>query len=91
MQIQKNKFINRISGQGMTEYIIIVALIAIAAIGAFTYFGKTARNQVAGMAQELSGKSGAAAIGQAGAAAEKAVAQGAEKKGLATFDKGNIE
>ncbi len=31
-------------GQGMTEYIIIVALIAIAAIGAFTMFGDVVRN-----------------------------------------------
>ena len=48
-------------GQGMTEYIIIVALIAIAAIGVFRLFGDTARNQVAGMAQELSGNDGTAA------------------------------
>jgi len=26
-------------GQGMTEYIIIVALIAVAAIGVYSYFG----------------------------------------------------
>lgn len=37
-------------GQGMTEYIIIVALIAIAAIGSFRYFGQTARSQVAAAA-----------------------------------------
>jgi pilus assembly protein Flp/PilA len=30
-------------GQGMTEYIIITALIAIAAIAAVTYFGSTVR------------------------------------------------
>ena len=42
-------------GQGMTEYIIIVALIAIAAIGVYSYFGETIRHQTAGMAQEMSG------------------------------------
>jgi Flp pilus assembly pilin Flp len=43
-------------GQGMTEYIIIVALIAIAAIGVFNFFGKTVRNQGAAMAQGLAGE-----------------------------------
>ncbi len=42
-------------GQGMTEYIIIVALIAVSAIGVYSFFGKTIRNQVAGLAKEISG------------------------------------
>lgn len=42
-------------GQGMTEYIIIVALIAIAAIAVFTFFGDVVRGQVGGMAAELGG------------------------------------
>ena len=32
-------------GQGMTEYLIIVALIAIAAIGVYSFFGQTAQQQ----------------------------------------------
>ncbi len=43
-------------GQGMTEYIIIVALIAVAAITAYSFFGKTVRQQLSGVAIELSGK-----------------------------------
>ena len=58
-------------GQGMTEYIIIVALIAIAAIAAYSFFGKTMRNQVGGMAAELSGKSASTSIGAAGTATSK--------------------
>ncbi|MCH8846651.1 MAG: hypothetical protein IIC11_07955, partial [Proteobacteria bacterium] len=42
-------------GQGMTEYIIIVALIAIAAIAVYSIFGDVIREQVGGMAQELAG------------------------------------
>lgn len=42
-------------GQGMIEYIIIVALIGVAAIAVYSAFGRTARNQTAGMAKELSG------------------------------------
>lgn len=59
-------------GQGMTEYIIIVALIAIAAIGVFRFFGDTARNQVAAMAMELGGENGTTAQGRAKTQAEEA-------------------
>lgn len=53
-------------GQGMTEYIIIVALIAISAIVVYNLFGSTVREQVGDMAAELGGgeaKSTAAATG----------------------------
>ncbi|WP_291511853.1 hypothetical protein [Acidithiobacillus sp.] len=40
----------------MTEYLIVVALIAIAAIAVFSRFGQTMRYQVAGIAGELVGK-----------------------------------
>lgn len=43
-------------GQGMTEYIIITALIGIAAIAAFTAFSDTVQSQVATMSEELGGK-----------------------------------
>ena len=42
-------------GQGMTEYIIIVALIAIAAIAIYGLFGDTIRGQMGQMTQELAG------------------------------------
>lgn len=45
-------------GQGMTEYIIIVALIAIAAIGIFGKFGDVVSNQMAASANELAGTNG---------------------------------
>ena len=52
-QFSRRKFLK---GQGMMEYIIIVALIAVAAIGVYSSFGQTARNQSAGLAKELSGR-----------------------------------
>ena len=75
-------------GQGMTEYIIIVIVVAIAAIGVYMYFGKTVREDVAGMAQEMAGQdsktsreAAATAAGDAGAGGE------AEKtKGLGSYD-----
>ena len=45
-------------GQGMTEYIIIVALIAIAAIAVYSIFGDTVRTQVGNMSKELAGEKG---------------------------------
>lgn len=57
----KNRRFKKSLGQGMTEYIIIVGVIAVAAIGTFGYFGDTIENQVAGMAQELGGGDGTAA------------------------------
>ena len=43
------------TGQGMTEYIIIVALIAIAAIGVYNLYGRTLRHQTGAVAASLGG------------------------------------
>jgi len=59
-------------GQGMTEYIIIVALIAIAAIGIFGKFGDVIGNQMAATSNELAGKSGDDLVTAARAQADKA-------------------
>ncbi|MBV8032781.1 MAG: pilus assembly protein [Betaproteobacteria bacterium] len=72
-------------GQGMTEYIIIVALIAIAAIGVYSFFGQSIRGQTAGMAQEMAG--GKAQEGQniAKTAADSAKTSAAASKSLGTY------
>ncbi|WP_449446970.1 pilus assembly protein [Thermomonas brevis] len=77
------------AGQGMTEYIIIVALIAIAAIGVFSMFGKTVRNQAAGLAKELSGNKADTAIQQAGTAAQSAQTRANTDKGMKEYNKDN--
>jgi type IV pilus assembly protein PilA len=71
-------------GQGMTEYIIIVALIAIAAIAAYGFFGDTLRSQVGGMASELSGQSGTASVTSAKTAA-KSTAKESKTAGLSNY------
>ncbi|MBL1141267.1 MAG: hypothetical protein HND53_04465 [Proteobacteria bacterium] len=69
-------------GQGMTEYIIIVALIAIAAIAVYTVFGDVIREQTGAMTAELAGGDGST-IGSDGAARQtEAQAAG----GAATLD-----
>ena len=45
-----------IRGQGMSEYLIIVGLIAVAGIAVMGLFGGAVRNQLGGMAQELAGE-----------------------------------
>lgn len=72
-------------GQGMTEYIIIVALIGVAAIAVYQYFGETIRAQTSGIANEVAGKSARTAIDAAGAAAGKADKERKEK-GLDAYE-----
>ena len=46
---------SRRSGQGMTEYIIIVALVAIASIAVVTIFGNQIRSLFSASTQQLQG------------------------------------
>ncbi len=72
-------------GQGMTEYIIIVALIAVAAIGVYSYFGQTLRSQTAGIASEIAGKDSAANITKAQESATKAGDTAEKTKSLGSY------
>jgi Flp pilus assembly pilin Flp len=54
-----NKLLKNQKGQGMTEYLIIVALIAIAAIGVVTVFGSDIRQLFNATTNSLSGGQGA--------------------------------
>ena len=80
-----SKFRNAIrdeSGQGMTEYIIIVALIAIAAIGVITVFGDNIRMLFGASADALAGKETTLETYEAG--------DKAKFKGLADFNEGHL-
>jgi len=78
-------------GQGMTEYIIIVALISVAAIGVYSYFAKTVRNQVSGLAAEMSGKSAGDSIEKAQTAASMAKEKADADYTLANYNEGGNE
>ena len=56
MTIRRNR-----KGQTMLEYIIIVALIAIALITVFTYFGRATAKKVAGATEAISEEEGKSA------------------------------
>lgn len=73
------KSLRKKRGQGMTEYIIIVALVAVAAIAVYQLFGQVIRSQTAAMAKELAGEDGTAESQVAQQAAESAAAQTAAK------------
>jgi Tfp pilus assembly protein FimT len=73
-------------GQGMTEYIIVVALVAIAAIGVYTAFGKTLRGQMAVTAQALAGNSASDARAEANTGGEDATTQAQRGVQLDNFD-----
>ncbi|MGX5914419.1 Flp family type IVb pilin [Aliidiomarina sp. Khilg15.8] len=73
-------------GQGMTEYIIVLALIAIAAIGVYSFLGKSVRNQVAGVAQEISGQSAADQVSAAQQAAQQASTNANQDYELGNYD-----
>lgn len=75
-------------GQGMTEYIIIVALIAIAAIAVYGFFGDAIRSQVGAMTTQLAGGSGTTSKTAAATAATKGDAAGAKTGSLSTFSEG---
>lgn len=60
MNLNKFSSKSKARGQGMTEYIIIVALIAVAAIGVYSMFGETVKKQTGSMAAALAGDNGTA-------------------------------
>jgi Flp pilus assembly pilin Flp len=82
-KMNKKLMMKKARGQGMTEYIIIVALIAIAAIGVITLFGDNIR--------ALFGQSANALAGETTVTKRTNVSKGKdmEQKGLKNFSENN--
>lgn len=89
MKMQQGRNLKFQQGQGMTEYIIVVALVAISAIAVFQLFGQTLRSQTAAIARELAGEDGSTESQAARTASELAAGQTAAKS-LKSFT-GNAE
>ncbi|GAA0227771.1 hypothetical protein GCM10009125_15970 [Castellaniella daejeonensis] len=66
-------------GQAMVEYVVVVALVAVAAIAVYQLFGQVIRAQTAAMAREIAGEDGSEQSRIAQTAAESAAAQAAAK------------
>lgn len=73
-------------GQAMTEYIIIVALVAIGAVGVYQAFGTIVRGQTSKAAATLSGGASGGAAAAVTAAQTKANTEGKDKS-LKDFEK----
>lgn len=73
-------------GQGMSEYIIITALVAVAGIGLFAAFGDTLQNQMAGMSQEMAGRSANTDIQNANTTANTARTRAAQADSLSNYN-----
>jgi hypothetical protein len=73
-------------GQGMSEYIIITALVAVAGIGLFAAFGDVLQNQMAGMSREMAGQSATQDITDAQASATTAQNRAAQADSLSTYN-----
>ncbi len=73
------------AGQGMTEYIIIVALIAVAAIAVTQLFGTTVRTQMGAIAKEVGGDNAGTTITAAKTAGGAAATAAAKKRSLSTY------
>jgi Flp pilus assembly pilin Flp len=56
MILKFRRFMKGRRGQGMSEYIIMVGLVAIAAIGIYTAFGKQVRHAMNAIGAQLSGE-----------------------------------
>jgi len=81
---QKNQL-----GQGMTEYIIIVALVAVAAIGIYSAFGNAIKSQMAVMTGEIAGTPNSAAVTKVQSDAKAGAEAGAVNKDLSNFSSTN--
>jgi len=78
--------VRRQRGQGMSEYIIITALVAVAGIGLFAAFGDTLQSQMASMSQEMSGQSGSQDIQSAQTSANTARTRAAQADSLGNYN-----
>lgn len=76
-------------GQGMSEYIIITALVAVAGIGLFAAFGDTISNQMAAMSAEMAGQAGDQDITRAQQRAQAARQRASQNETLSNYNQQN--
>jgi Flp pilus assembly pilin Flp len=81
--------IRRLRGQGMTEYIVIVALIGVAAIGAYSFLGQAIRGATAGLALEIAGEDAQSGIAEAKRASDEAITTSQTKATLKDYNASN--
>ena len=83
---RQHKLRPRQFGQGMSEYIIITALVAVAGIGLFAAFGDVLQNQMAGLSREMAGQSAAQDVTRAQTTATAARNRAAQTENLSNYN-----
>ena len=76
-------------GQGMTEYIVIVALVGVAATGVYPFLGQSVRGATGDIALELAGENADKGIKEAKSASDKAVNAAKAKATLNNYNSNN--
>ncbi len=86
------KFTNSESGQGLTEYAVVLCLVAIASIGGMALFGGAVKGKLAALTGAVAGKKKEevnSADNMAKSAATKATEKASKVKGNTTIDGGD--
>ncbi|PCI51874.1 MAG: hypothetical protein COB51_01305 [Moraxellaceae bacterium] len=86
MKLLKSK--KKLIGQGMTEYLVIVGVIGIGALAAFTFMGGTLRETTGGLTAQFMNDAGSAstAIANADVNVANQAATGGQQSTLGNFD-----
>ena len=82
---QSRKTSKKITGQGMSEYMVIVGLLAVAGIAVMGLMGNVVRENVGGFAVELSGGDGSTNEAAAATEAGKVASQDVTNRDLADY------
>jgi len=80
---------NKTFGQGMAEYIIIVALVAVGGIATWSLVGESIQQAASGVAAGIAGEDGADQITGAQTAAGEASTEAATDRTLSNYNDGN--
>ena len=91
MGTKRRKPLHRQAGQGMAEYIIIVALVAVAGLATWELVGSSIGQSAAGVASAIAGTDASVIRSQAQGTATDAANQAAENENLSDYadDNGN--
>lgn len=86
VRMRKSGYNRKITGQGMTEYIIIVALIALASIATVNLFGNAVQGAFGGMASVLGGGTSGEGATAATTASTAILTEAAEVRTLNAYE-----
>lgn len=82
---KRQKPLHRQAGQGMAEYIIIVALVAVAGLATWELVGSSIGQSAAGVASAIAGTNASEIRGRAQASAEQAAGAADDRENLGNY------